>query len=313
MCLFFSFEYSIPQIPMQDCHYTIGYLQIQSLEVSKRDPWDWGWCCQVVHSLRFLNFVLPRRKHPTAKCVWDLCGDPLLLSCTHDGCPPVHEVIVGKVTSSSRASCRMIGFSIDTAIAHPDTQCQCKEVQFVVRTWTVSVTACRFDLHVIPSREVSDKMTVQLWQQAGTSTLRNCAWEKWCAVGVLFTPHRRLPGDKFPASEIQITHLEQSKKEKFTVHSRMKISANPSSTLITSRCLVAIVITKMKTNSLWTKESIAILYKLQVDNRIHQSLQTVDRVFVGLVALEDRFVSTFIFASLLWSHCAQWSLYTFCI
>ena len=68
----------------------------------------------------------------------------------------------------------------------------------------------------------------------------------------------------------------------------MKISTSPSSTLTTSRCLVATVMTKMKTNALWKRDSIAILQKLQVDNRIHQGLQTVDRAFVGLVALEGQ-------------------------
>ena len=32
--------------------------------------------------------------------------------------------------------------------------------------------------------------------------------------------------------------------------------------------------TKMKTNALWEKDSIAILWKLQIDNRIRQGLQT---------------------------------------
>ena len=79
---------------------------------------------------------------------------------------------------------------------------------------------------------------------------------------------------------------DDSRRKKFTVHSRMKISTNPSSTLTTSRCLVAIVMTKMKTNALWKKGSIAILQKLEVDNRILQGLPTVDQAFVGLVIQE---------------------------
>ena len=70
---------------------------------------------------------------------------------------------------------------------------------------------------------------------------------------------------------------------KITVQSRMMISTNPSSKLTTSRCLVAIVMTKM--NASWKKDSIAILCKLQVDNRILQRIQIVDQAVVRLVAL----------------------------
>ena len=48
-----------------------------------------------------------------------------------------------------------------------------------------------------------------------------------------------------------------------------------SSTFTTSRCLVAIVMTKMKTNALWKKDSIAILQKHQVDMRVLQGIQIV--------------------------------------
>ena len=50
----------------------------------------------------------------------------------------------------------------------------------------------------------------------------------------------RLPESKFPASET--TSLEQLKKKRHTVQSRMTMSTNPSSKLTTSRCLVAIMI-----------------------------------------------------------------------
>ena len=54
-----------------------------------------------------------------------------------------------------------------------------------------------------------------LWQQARTSTLAKCAWEKnVCAAGVLFTPPVDCQEIKFLASEIKITHLERSKKKK---------------------------------------------------------------------------------------------------
>ena len=53
---------------------------------------------------------------------------------------------------------------------------------------------------------------------------------------------------------------------------------NPSSKLTTSRCLVAIVMTKMI--ALWKKDSIAILWKLQFDTRIPQSLPIVGQAFV---------------------------------
>ena len=88
---------------------------------------------------------------------------------------------------------------------------------------------------------------------------------------------------KFLTSE-KITHLERF--EKITVHSRKKIPMSPSSTLTTSRCLVAIVKTKMKTNALWKTDSFAILQKHQVDMHVLQSIQTVDCAFVGRVALE---------------------------
>ena len=101
----------------------------------------------------------------------------------------------------------------------------------------------------------------------------------------------------------------------------MKISTNPSSTLTTSPCLVATVMTKMKTNALCKKDDIAVLQKHQVDM---QGLQTVDRAFVGRVALEDRFhyndCCMFLvqsFACLLRpfkiTALIQWSLYTLCI
>ena len=55
----------------------------------------------------------------------------------------------------------------------------------------------------------------------------------------------------------------------------MMISTNPSSKLTTSRCWVAIVMTKM--NALCKKDSIAIMCELQVGNRILRGLQIVDQ------------------------------------
>ena len=66
----------------------------------------------------------------------------------------------------------------------------------------------------------------------------------------------------------------------------MKIPMSHISMLTTSRCLVAIVMTKMKTNALWKKDSIAILQKHQVDMHVVQGLPIVDCAFVGLFALE---------------------------
>ena len=81
--------------------------------------------------------------------------------------------------------------------------------------------------------------------------------------------------------------------KEITVRSRVNISTNPSSTFTTRRCLVAIVMKKMKTNVLWKKDSIAILQKHQVDMHVLQGLQTVDRAFVGLVALEGYLLQCF--------------------
>ena len=59
----------------------------------------------------------------------------------------------------------------------------------------------------------------------------------------------------------------------------MIIATNPSFNLISSRCFVASVVTKMNASS-WRKDSIAILYELQVGNRILRGLQIVDQAFV---------------------------------
>ena len=57
----------------------------------------------------------------------------------------------------------------------------------------------------------------------------------------------------FPACDM--TSL--NKEEEITGQSRMMFAMNPSFDLTSSRCLVAIVMTKM--NALWKKDSIAIL------------------------------------------------------
>ena len=76
---------------------------------------------------------------------------------------------------------------------------------------------------------------------------------------------------KFPASEM--TSLN---KEKITVQSRMMFATNPSFDLTSNRCSAASVMTKMNASS-WRKGRFAILYEVQVGNRILQGLQTVSR------------------------------------
>ena len=71
---------------------------------------------------------------------------------------------------------------------------------------------------------------------------------------------------KFTASEM--TSLEQLKKKNITVQSRMMFATNPSSPLISGHCLVASVMTKMNASS-WRKDRVAILYEVQVGNRIY--------------------------------------------
>ena len=76
----------------------------------------------------------------------------------------------------------------------------------------------------------------------------------------------------FPASEM--TSL--NKEEKFTVQSRMMFATNPSVDLTSSRSSAASAMTRMNAPS-WKKGRIAILYEVQVGNRILQGLQIVDQ------------------------------------
>ena len=113
-------------------------------------------------------------------------------------------------------------------------------------------------------------VTVQHDNKTATRLRNNCAREKmWCAVGVLSTPPSKAKRLRFREAK----WLWTSKEEK-TVHSRM-FATNPSSKLTSSR-LAASVMTKMNASS-WKKDSIAILYELQVGNRILRGLQVVDQ------------------------------------
>ena len=79
---------------------------------------------------------------------------------------------------------------------------------------------------------------------------------------------------------------------KKTVHSRVKISTSPSSTLTTSRCLVAIVMTKMKTYALWKKDSIVILKSIKEICVIFKAFKLLIAPLSDLLLWSDRFVST---------------------
>ena len=113
-----------------------------------------------------------------------------------------------------------------------------------------------------------------------------------CADGVLFTHSRRLPRGQISGKRNK-NHSFRDELEKITVESRMMISTNPSSKLTTSPCLVAIVMTKMKTNALWKKDSIAILWKRQVDVHVLQAFKLLIAPLSDLLLWRDRFVSTF--------------------
>ena len=127
---------------------------------------------------------------------------------------------------------------------------------------------------------------------------------------------------KFPASE----NHSSGTITKITVH-QMKNPTTPSSTLTTSRCLVAIVMTKMKAKALWNKDSIAILWKHQVDFRNSSRpsncglrlCRTCCSGGMGLFPLPVIAVYSWhsllhvCFASLKVAALIQWSLCTFCM
>ena len=71
-----------------------------------------------------------------------------------------------------------------------------------------------------------------------------------------------------PASEM--TSLTNSRR-KISVQSTTMFATNPSFDLTPNRCFVASLMTKMNASS-WKKDRIAILYELQVCNRILQGL-----------------------------------------
>ena len=125
------------------------------------------------------------------------------------------------------------------------TQTMCSVIPWATRVRAVSAWQCGC-MHL---DNCDNRLGQARWQTVHEKNV--------CADGVLFAPAVDCQEIKFPASEKSL--ILELLKNKFTVHTRMKIPMSPSSTLTSSRCLVAIVMTKMKTNALWKKDSVAIL------------------------------------------------------
>ena len=76
-----------------------------------------------------------------------------------------------------------------------------------------------------------------------------------------------------------------------SVQSRMMLSTNPSSKLTTSRCMVAIVMTKM--NASWKKGSIATLYRSFKSIIVFfKAFKLLIKPLSDLLCKRDKFVST---------------------
>ena len=100
---------------------------------------------------------------------------------------------------------------------------------------------------------VRDNVTVTTW------TIVTTSWDKRAnKMRMRKTCARTVYCLHLPSNAGKRKSLNWNDK-KTTVRSRLKISTNPSSTLTTGRCLVAIAMTKMMTNALWKKDSVAIL------------------------------------------------------
>ena len=125
-------------------------------------------------------------------------------------------------------------------------------------------------------------MTVTLTRRLRNKCATTVHEKMWCAVGVSGHTPRRLPGDFISGKRNDIS--EQGRNT-IIVQSRMMFATNSSFDLTSSRCFAASALTKMNASS-WRKGRLAILYEVQVGNRILRSLQIVDQAVARLVVQE---------------------------